>query len=176
MSQILVVVFDTEQQAHQGTESLQSLQEHGSLSIHSMSLITKEPGGRVAVKEVVNPNGARGILVGMLTGALLGLLGGPMGLAAGATVGIFGGAVYAGETAENARDFLDEVTRKLRLGKSALVAEVEEGSEQPVDARMQAAGAILLLRRTPAEIVDSQRSRDAAAIQADRARREKTDN
>jgi len=70
--------------------------------------------------------GPRGTLLGGLLGALVGSIGGPgvaaFGAAAGAIAGGWRDSLHAGV----ATDFLDEVSRELTPGRSAVAAEVAE--------------------------------------------------
>ena len=65
-------------------------------------------------------------------------------------------------------DFLEEVGRQLEPGKFAVVADVWEEWVMPVDARIEAAGGIVL-RRTRDEVEDAQIEREAAALKAEAA-------
>ena len=96
------------------------------------------------------PGGAAG---GALVGALVGLLAGPGGAAAGtaagaaaASSGAAAGAIGGGATGSLAdltnwglkADYLDTAATYLVPGKTAVVAEVEEGSTGPIDAAVAA--------------------------------------
>jgi len=68
--------------------------------------------------------GPAGTAVGLLTGSLISLVGGPVGLVIGAGAGTFGGMVYDLAHLGVGQDFLGEVGKSLLPGKAAVVAEV----------------------------------------------------
>jgi hypothetical protein len=104
--------------------------------------------------------------VGLVTGSLLGLLGGPVGFALGAGYGALAGSLYDSGVAIVGSDFLDEAARSLEPGKAAVVAEIDEEWVTPLDTRMEAVGGSVI-RRARSDVVDAQFQRDAAAIEAE---------
>jgi uncharacterized membrane protein len=64
--------------------------------------------------------------VGVLTGMLVSLFGGPVGIAAGAGVGTFAGPAYDLANVGVGHDFLDELGQSLVKGRAAVAAEVQE--------------------------------------------------
>lgn len=165
MDKILVVIFDDESKAYEGSRTLQDLHNEGSITLYAKAVIAKDANGRVNVKQA-DDEGPIGTGVGLLTGSLLGLLGGPAGVALGASAGMFGGMLYDLANLGVGEDFLHEVGQYLLPGKAAVVAEVWEAWVMPVDKRMQAVGGIVF-RRTRGEIVDVQIERDVAAFEAE---------
>jgi len=167
MDKILVVVFDTEVKAYEGSRALQELQNEGSINLYSNAVIARDAGGKVAVKQQ-GDMGPVGTAVGLLTGSLIGLIGGPVGLAVGASVGMSGGLLYDLAHLGVGEDFLYEVEKSLQPGKAAVVAEVWEEWTLPVDTRMESLGGVVF-RRMRGEIVDAQIERDVAAQKAELA-------
>jgi uncharacterized membrane protein len=167
MDKYLVIGFDNELKAYEGSRALQDLQNEGSLNLYAKAVIVRDASGKVAVKQEGDA-GPIGTAVGLLTGSFIGMLGGPVGLAVGATAGMFGGLLY--DTAELGvgEDFLTEVAQYLQPGKAAVVAEVWEEWTQPVDARMEAMGGVVF-RRSRNEVLDIVVERDVEAINADLA-------
>jgi uncharacterized membrane protein len=167
MDKILVVAFDSESKAHEGSRALQALQDEGAISLYSKAVIARNAGGLVEVKEA-GDEGPVGTAVGLLTGSLIGLLGGPAGIVIGAGTGMFTGLAYDLANAGVGEDFLDEVGRFLQPGKAAVVAEVWEDSVLPVDSRMQGLGGVVF-RRMRGDILDAWIERDVAALDAELA-------
>lgn len=165
MDKILVVIFDDENKAYEGSRVLQNLHNEGSITLYGKAVIAKDASGQVSVKQT-DDEGPVGTGVGLLTGSLIGLLGGPVGVALGAYAGMFGGMVYDLANLGVGEDFLYEVGQYLQPGKAAVVAEVYEAWVLPVDTRMQAIDGVVF-RRTRGEIVDAQMERDAAALKAE---------
>jgi len=167
MDKILVVVFDSEIKAYEGSRALQELEGEGSINLYSKAVVARDASGKVAVKQE-GDMGPVGTAVGLLTGSLLGLIGGPVGLVVGASVGMSGGIVYDLINLGVGEDFLSEVEQYLQPGKAAVVAEVWEEWTLPVDTRMEALGGVVF-RRTRGDFLDAQIERDVAALKADLA-------
>jgi uncharacterized membrane protein/sporulation protein YlmC with PRC-barrel domain len=165
MDKMLVVVFDSELKAYEGSRALQELEGDGSINLYAKAVITRDASGKVEVKQA-GDMGPVGTAVGMLTGSLIGLIGGPVGMAIGAYAGSVGGMVYDLGNAGVGEDFLADVEKSLLPGKSAVVAEVWEEWTMPVDARMEALGGVTF-RRTRSEVQEDQIERDVAALDAE---------
>ena len=165
MDKMLVVGFDSELKAYEGSRALQELQDEGSIDLYSKAVIARDAGGKVTVKEQ-GDMGPVGTAVGLLTGSLIGLLGGPVGVAVGATAGMYGGLLYDSVQLGIDKDFIDEVADYLQPGKAAVVAEVWEEWVLPVDMRMEALGGVVF-RRSRNEVLDIVIERDVEIFNAD---------
>ncbi len=167
MDKMLVVVFDSELKAYEGSKALQDLQREGSIDLYAKAVITRDATGKVVVKHE-DDMGPISTAVGLLTGSLIGLIGGPVGVAIGASLGTYSGLLFDMVKLGVGEDYLSEVEQSLLPGKSALVAEVWEEWSLPVDARMEALGGVVF-RRSRSEVVDTQIELDMAALKADLA-------
>ena len=87
-------------------------------------------------------------------------------MAVGASVGMMGGIFYDLDKSGLDESFVEEVSRLLQEGKTAVIADVEEGWTAPVDTRMDALGA-MVFRRNRGELVDEQLNREADALNAE---------
>lgn len=167
MDRVIVVVFNSELKAYEGSRALQELQDEGTITIYAKAVIARDASAKVSVKQQ-SDEGPVGTAVGLLTGSLMGLIGGPVGIAIGAGAGMLGGLVYDLANLGIGEDFLYEVEEYLLPGKAAVVAEVWEEWTLPVDTRMEALGGVVF-RRMRGQIVDAQIERDAAALNAELA-------
>jgi uncharacterized membrane protein len=167
MDKMLVVVFDSEIKAYEGSRALQELQNEGNLNLYSRAVIARDASGKVAVKQMED-SGPLGTAVGLLIGSLVGMIGGPVGMAIGAGIGATGGLMYDTAHLGIGEDFLTEVERSLQPGKAAVVAEVWEEWTLPVDTRMESLGGVVF-RRSRQEVEDAIIDRDVAALEADLA-------
>jgi uncharacterized membrane protein len=165
MEKMLVIVFDEEGKAYEGARALRDLHAEGSLTLYSSAVIGKDSKGLVSVKQAAD-QGPVGTAVGLATGSLIGLLGGPVGLAVGAATGTVAGSLSDLVQVGVGEDFLDEVSRQLLPGKTAVVAEVDEQWVTPLDTRIEALGGIVV-RRARGEFIDAQIERDIAATEAE---------
>lgn len=167
MDKMIVVVFDNELKAYEGSKALQELQNEGSINLYAKVVIARDASGKVAVKQQ-GDMGPVGTSVGLLTGSLIGLLGGPVGAALGAYAGAVGGMFFDLGHLTVGEDFLSEVEHSLLPGKAAVVAEVWEEWTTPVDTRMETLGGVVF-RRSSGDVFDAQVERDIAALKADLA-------
>jgi uncharacterized membrane protein len=162
MEKMLVAVFDNESKAYEGSRALAQLDADGNIAVHAQAVIKKNPDGNVTVKEV-NDEFPVGSVAGTTVGSLIGLLEGPAGLAVGATTGLFAGMVRDLFAAGVGAEFVDDTAAIFTPGKCAVVADVSEEWETPVDTKMEALGATVM--RTPKQAVEQdQRAREAAAL------------
>lgn len=165
MDKMLVVGFDNEIKAYEGSRALQELERDGSINLYAKAVITRDASGKVEVKQA-GDMGPVGTAVGLLTGSLVGMIGGPVGLAIGAYAGTFGGLLYDAAHLGIDQDFLAEVADYLQPGKAAVVAEVWEEWTVPVDTRMEKLGGVVF-RRSRNEVLDIVIERDVEILNND---------
>jgi uncharacterized membrane protein len=144
---VIVAAFDTQNQAYDTARALQQLHDRDTIKLVRAAIITKDDKGNLSIPDTKHLGSAWGLLGGGIMGALVGALLGPVGAAAGAAAtaaaagAAIGGATgaYVGATADLvdlglSEAFIEEVSYNLKPGHSALIAEVGEGSTEPVDA------------------------------------------
>ncbi|HTP30475.1 MAG TPA: DUF1269 domain-containing protein [Anaeromyxobacteraceae bacterium] len=165
MERMLVVVFDSEKKAYEGSRVLRQLDKEGSIAVYAGAVLAKGADGKISVKQG-DEGGPWGTLTGTAVGSLIGLLGGPVGFAIGAASGALLGAIPDLENARVGDDFLDDVAKALTPARVAVVAEIDEEWTAPVDAQMEALGGEIF-RRGLSEVVEKQHEREIAAMKAD---------
>jgi uncharacterized membrane protein len=165
MNKMIVAVFDTEPAAFEGLSALKDLDKDGDISLYAAAVVVKDNSGNIVVKQEAD-EGPIGTGVGMLTGAVVGLLAGPIGMAVGASVGGLTGMIFDLNKTGIDISFLDDVSKALTAGKVAVLADVEESWTTPVDTRLQQAGG-LVFRRLRAEVVEDQLAREAVAFDSE---------
>ena len=167
MNKVIFVGFDTEQKAYEGGRALHDMHREGTLTLYNDAVVVKEPDGKVAVQRApdAEPVGAFG---GMLTGGLIGLLGGPVGAAVGLGAGTLIGAAFDLTNEGLDRDFVEDVGARLEPGNAAVIAEIDESWQVPLDTRMEALGG-KLLRQTRTQIEDAYLERAVDVAQKDLA-------
>ncbi len=167
MNKVIFVGFDTEQKAYEGQRALHDMHRDGTLTLFNDAVVVKTPGGIVAVRQApgAEPIGTFG---GMLTGGLVGLLGGPVGAAVGLGAGTLIGAAFDLTKEGLDQDFVEDAGARLEAGKAAVIAEVDEHWQAPLDTRMEALGGTLL-RRTQTQIEDAYLERGVEAAQKELA-------
>jgi uncharacterized membrane protein len=165
MERMLVVVFDNESKAYEGSSALAQLDNEGSISVHAKAVIKKNADGTTTVKQYGDEFPVRAV-GGTAIGALIGVLGGPIGLGIGMATGAIAGTAWdVGRTGVNT-EFLKEVSDKLTPGKWAVVSDISEEWVTPVDTRMDALGGFLY-RTTRHDVEHEENARKVADIKAD---------
>ena len=165
MSKMLVVVFDEEAKAFEASRALIDLHREGSITAYAGAVIARDADGTISVKDEVD-EGPIGTALGMLTGALVGLIAGPEGMIIGAAMGSMIGVTADLINLGVGTDFVAEVADKLEPGKVAVVAEIQEYWTTPVDTRMEELGGTVI-RRNRVDVEDEQIAREIAANQAE---------
>jgi len=163
MNELLVAVFDSEDAAIKGMRTLTHLHEEGGISLYASALIVRGRDGNVSVKQPSDPT-PLGAALGLLTGGIVGILGGPAGSAVGASLG-----GYVGLLADWARSgidlkFLDDVGKTLSPGKAAVLAEIEESWTSLLEPRLKKQGGIVF-RQFRTDVVEDQLLQESKALQ-----------
>lgn len=165
MDKLMIVVFEDEKRATEGYEALRGLHEEGSITLHAEAILARDKDGRVSVRKRPEPSHA-GSLFGLIIGALVGVLGGPIGAGNGPGSGTLVGAAFDLTRVGVGKEFLNEVTKVLTSGKWAVVAELDEEWQTPVDIRMdELAGRIF--RRNLLEVEDAYYEAETAVRRAE---------
>ena len=165
MERMLVVVFDNETKAYEGSQALNQLDYEGSITIYAKAILIKSPDGTVTMKQGEDDFPVRTVS-GTAIGSLIGLLGGPAGLAVGALAGTLAGGMADLFVAGINSDFLGEVSKALTPGKYAIVADISEEWVTPVDVKMEALNGFVY-RAPKKSVEEAQRARDIAELQAE---------
>jgi uncharacterized membrane protein len=165
MNKVAVVIFGNEKQAYEGSRAIRDLHQEGSLTLYADAVITKDASGKMSLRRAPD-TGPEGTLFGLLIGGMLGVLGGPLGMAVGAGTGTLIGAAFDLTRAGIGKDFLEEVTEFLLPGKAAVVAEIDEEWQTPLDTRMEPLGGHIF-RRGRIQVEDDFFAREIAAYEAE---------
>lgn len=165
MNKMLVAVFDSEELAVEGISALKGLHKDGDITVYATAVLVKVASGKVSIKQAAE-QGPIGAGLGMLAGSMVGLLAGPVGLAVGASMGTLTGLIFDLNKSGIDVQFVDDVSKALTPGKAAVLADVEESWEAPVDTRIAKLGG-MVFRRLRSEVVEDQLVRESAAFQAE---------
>src|SRR4029453_16636207 len=160
MDKVVAVVFNDEKQAYEGLRAFRDLHADGSITLYSDAVVAKDANGKLSVRE--GGEGAEGTFFGLLTGSLIGILAGPLGVAVGASTGTMIGATFDVAPAGISDDFLHDMSEYLLPGKTAVITEIDEDWQAPIDSRMEALGGYVF-RRNRIEIEDAYYERQIAA-------------
>ena len=161
MDKVIAVVFNNETRAYEGLRAIRELHHDGNITLYDDAVVVKDASGNVATREV--SDGSVGTVVGLLTGSLVGVLGGPLGVAVGASTGTLAGAAFDLSRAGINADFVDEIAGSLLPGTAAVLAEIDEDWQAPIDGRMEALGGHVF-RRNRIDVEDAYVARQDAAF------------
>ncbi len=168
MDKYIAVVFANDAKAATGLHALWDLDDRGDITVHGAAVIHRDRNGYVQVATKDTDPGVRTAL-GVGIGALLGALAGPVGVAAGiagassiavgtaAGIGAAAGGV-AGLTADGIKageheEAAYETGFVLERGQSAVIAEISEDWDSPLDTAMKPLGGTIY-RRAKSDVRD----------------------
>lgn len=167
MNRILVVIFNEPSKVFEGRDALKGFDREDVLTLYAYAIIEKKPDGTTVVNEESDRQGLKTLLGGSI-GALIGLLGGPAGVAIGTMAGFLTGVTAYLDSSGVSAEFVDEVSRELKPGKFALVAEIEEDWTRWVDLRMEELGGAVH-RYALSDVKHAAHSDEITAMKADLA-------
>ena len=174
MEKMAVVVFDDEKSAYKGSRALKALDSEGSISVYAVAVVKRNSDGSLTALTFDDDFPIR-TATGTAIGALIGLLGGPIGVAIGGSVGVLAGSMAdLGKAGVNA-DYLDQVSTKLTPGKWAVVSDISEEWETPVDTKMHELGGSVF-RESRETFEDEQFGRTEAKLDAEIAQLEQEED
>lgn len=162
MDKMLMAIFNTAPHALKGVIELRDLHRAGDITLYATAVIAKDSSGKVSIEQASEKELNEAPL-GLLTGILLGTLGGPIGLAMGGFIGGLAGLIFDLAKAGVSADFLEKASQALPSGKVALLAEVDETLEAPVDMKLVKLGGHVY-RRPRSEFVEEQLLNELDAI------------
>ena len=155
MAQLIVLSFKTEDEASSLREALKEGSKQGLISLDDAAVVTKDPDGKVHVKNEVSRGTKIGAGVGGLLGLLLGAIFFPV---AGILVGVAGGALV-GRIADLGVDgkFVKEVGEQIEPGSSALFVLVHDANPTAAMAIFREHKGTVLQTTLPSDIEDNLR-------------------
>jgi osmotically-inducible protein OsmY/uncharacterized membrane protein len=160
---VVAVTFDEEASAYEGLARLKALDAQDHIGLSAGAVVTREPDGQITIKDQYGEESIAGTAGGGLIGLLVGVLGGPLGVIVGGATGLVVGSLFDVDDDDETKSVLGEISKSIRVGPPALLAEVTEDSPLPVDDAMaQLRGSVL--RRS----VDDVEAEIAAAEHAQR--------
>jgi uncharacterized membrane protein len=125
-------VFRTQNDAYDAVRDIDTL-DKDAVRVRQGALVTKDLKGNVQVPETRGNGAPWGTVGGPIVGGLIGLIAGPTGAAVGAGAGLLAG--WTGDMVHLGldEDMVGSVAAEINPGDSALVAEIDEGSTEPLD-------------------------------------------
>src|SRR5271154_2793047 len=161
---VMAVSFQDDSNAYEALTTLKQLDSQHQIELSAAAVVLRGEDGHVGVKDEVGDVGVTGTATGGVVGLLIGIIGGPRGILSGGATGLLIGSLFDMEDADDTESVLSDISQSVRVGHTALLAELSEQSPEVVNAAMAQLGGSLL--RRPAYEVEAE---IAAAEDAQRA-------
>jgi len=133
---LIVVTFGDDSKAYDAITNLNQLDAQGQLDVVAAAVVTRGADGQVSVKDEVGDVPVAGTAGGGLVGLLIGVLGGPLGVLIGGATGVMVGSLFDVADADETESVLAEVSKTIQVGRTTLLAQVNEQSPEVVDTAM----------------------------------------
>lgn len=163
MQNVVTVVFNVESEAYKAFSELRAQPIGEGYNVAEASLIKRE-GDAIKVVDGFDAAGTSGddTAAGMVIGAFVGILGGPLGVLLGAGVGSLIGNAKDAKDADDSLSMLEITVSKLYDGEVAIVALVQE-DEPAFDAAFEGYKTTIV-RHFAVDVIDEvDRAREATA-------------
>ncbi len=167
---VVVVTFEQDSEAYEALTSLKELDSQGQVELRAAAVVIRdEEDGKVIVKDEVGESFGVATATGGLIGLLIGVIGGPLGVLIGGATGLMAGSLYDLDEEFDTRSALSQISHSVKVGHTALVAEVSEPSPEVVDSDMVRLSGKVFRRpvhEVEAEIASAQEAQQIAANHA----------
>jgi uncharacterized membrane protein len=115
---------------------LRELGSQGQIKVVEAAVVTRGDDGHIQTKDQVGDDNLAGTASGGIVGLLIGILGGPFGVLLGGATGLLIGSLYDMTDADDTDSVLSEVSKTVKAGRNAVLAQVVEQSPEVVDTAM----------------------------------------
>ncbi len=168
---VIAVSFDPDTNAYEALTKLKELDGQGRLGVEAATVVERDAKGQIVVKDRVGSFDYAGAAGGGMLGLLLGVIGGPLGVLIGGTYGLLVGSLFDIDEAERTESVLGEISASVRVGHTALLAQVAEPGPEIVDTAMARLGGTVLRRPVAdveAELAAAEKAQRKAEREADK--------
>jgi uncharacterized membrane protein len=148
---VIAVSFAENSAAYQAFSNLKELDDQGQVDVEGAVIVEREEDGRVVTKDQVGDAHLSKTASGGLIGLVIGILGGPFGVLIGGATGLLVGSLFDVEDASDEGSVLAAIATTVSPGKTVVIAELSEQSDDVVDSAMSRLGGSVL-RRTVEEV------------------------
>jgi uncharacterized membrane protein len=136
MENLVVTTFSDAENATEGLNKLNELDQLGDITIYNLLLIRKTSESQFELLHQQGPAGTDLPATGAMAGTLIGAIGGPIGMAMGLLTGALIGSIDEDDTKAFTKNFLDKVNGRVSVGTFAIVLDVEEDTEFMINSYM----------------------------------------
>lgn len=166
MSELIAIVYPTEQRAREVIASLRRMQEGNVIELIDTCYVTKDGRDRVELHQTVNLT-AHGAFTGAFWGSLIGLLflNPLVGLVAGAATGAVAGRLTDYGISD---EFMKQLGREMEPGKAAVFVLVRKATTDKFTAELARYGGHVIHTSLPTDAEEKLRARVAGIEQEQR--------
>ena len=148
---VIVVGFAEDDRAYEALTTLKELASQGQIGLDEAAVLVRADDGHIDIKDQIADPEFAGTASGGLVGLLVGILGGPLGVLLGGATGLAVGSLFDLADAEDTDSALTEVSKTVKVGRTSLLAQVEEQSPEVIDAAMAGLSGTVV-RRSVADV------------------------
>jgi uncharacterized membrane protein len=164
MESVLAINFAQDPNAYEALTTLKELDGQGQVALQGAAVVLRNEDGGIDIKDEIGDTGYEGTATGGIVGLIVGILGGPFGVLLGGATGVLIGSLFDLDDLDETESVLGEMSRSVRVGHDAVLAQVNEQSPEVVDSAMERLGGTVV--RRPLDDVEAE---IAAAEDAQRA-------
>jgi uncharacterized membrane protein len=143
---VIVVTFAEDQRAYQAMTTLKELDSQDQVGLNEAAVVLRDETGHVQMRDSVEDDGYAGTLGGGLVGLLIGIIGGPLGILVGGATGVLVGSLFDVHDADDSESALSDVSKAVQVGRTALLADLDEQGTEVIDNAMSELGGEVLRR------------------------------
>jgi uncharacterized membrane protein len=133
---IISVSFSEHSSAYEALNRLKELDEKGEVSVRSAAVVVRGDDGKITTEEHIGGDSWDGTASGGLIGLVIGVIGGPFGVLIGGATGLMVGSLFDMDDADESESSLADISKSVRVGAPALLADVFEENPVAIDAVM----------------------------------------
>jgi uncharacterized membrane protein len=133
---VVLVNFRQDSDAYEALTLLKELDSQDQVDLRAAAVVARQEDGHIEVKDQVGDRGYRGTATGGVIGLLIGIIAGPLGILIGGVTGLLIGSLYDVDDLDDAESVLSDISKSVRVGHSALLAEAGEQSGEIIDTAM----------------------------------------
>jgi uncharacterized membrane protein len=176
MENVLAVTFTEDAKAYEALTTLKQLDTQNQVDLAEAAVVVRGEDGRLDTRdEVDGGDGLSATAGGGLIGLVIGILGGPFGVLIGGATGLLIGSLFDMDDEDDTESALADISRSVQVGRTAVLAQVNEQSPDVIDAAFGSLGATIVRRSledVEAEIAAAEKAQKAARRAARKELRE----
>lgn len=161
---VIAVSFAENDAAYEAFSNLKELDGQRQVSLKDAAIVQRGDDGQLVTKDQVQDPHRSGTATGGLIGLVIGILGGPFGVLIGGATGLLIGSLFDIDDAQDEGSVLAAVSNMVSPGKTVVIGELSEQSDDVVDNAMGRLGGKVMRQS-----VDEVEAEIAAAADAQRA-------